>query len=65
MKARDVIGKRIVRIVHERWYNEHLKRHETDCIVLVLEDGTRIIAEAYETVEQPAVTMHAIRIDNK
>ena len=57
MKLRDVKGKRIVKIVHTRWYNEHLKRWENDCTALLLDDGNVITVDAYETLDTPSATM--------
>lgn len=60
MKASDVVGKKIVRVEQTRWYNDNLRRFEYE-VTLVLDDGTRIVASASETLDCPAATMYAIR----
>lgn len=62
MKARDVVGKRIVAIKNVRvkpdgeYYGPRVA-----CTRILLEDGTRIVAIPYESSDQPVSDMYAIR----
>lgn len=49
MKGAGVIGKRIVRIEQERFYNRNSGRLDVNVQALVLEDGTRIWPVTTET----------------
>lgn len=51
MRARDVVGKRIVAVEHARFYNRHLEQLETVVEAVILEDGTRLIPNASIEVE--------------
>ena len=53
MRARDVVGRRIVAVEHSRWWNEHLRRLETTCVRLVLDDGSVIWPDAFESLDAP------------
>lgn len=61
MKARDVIGKKIVAIQQEVFWNAHIAKNETAVSAIVLEDGTRLVPIATETVDQPLVTILVCR----
>lgn len=49
MRSRDVVGRKIVRVDHERFYNDHLGRLETVVERIVLDDGSVLYPEAFET----------------
>lgn len=49
MRARAVVGRRIVGVEHVRWFNTQLGRIQTDCIRIRLDDGSSIVADAFET----------------
>lgn len=57
MRSRDVIGKRIVKIVHQRWWNAPMKRMETTVQYMILEDGTALCPFAFETEDTPQATI--------
>lgn len=58
MKARDVVGKRIVRILQERVGSDpEYYGPPTVCFALYLDDGTRLTAHAYESSDQPIASI--------
>ena len=63
MRARDVIGKKIVAVEHDRWYDSLQKKSRRDCTRLVLEDGSIIVCLAYETIDCPAATMELVKAE--
>jgi hypothetical protein len=61
MNTRDVIGRRIVKVDHVRWYNAHLNRLETDVERIWLDDGSFLHPFAYETPDSPSGTIFHIK----
>jgi hypothetical protein len=61
MRLREVQGKRIVRIVQQRFYNTHMRRWTWDVSGFELEGGTFIALSTEETIEMPAVTAHVVK----
>jgi hypothetical protein len=55
VRARDVVGRRIVGVGQERFYNRNTGRHEVALNWLKLEDGTVISFSAGETECSPFV----------
>lgn len=55
MRRRDVVGRRIVEIRQERFWNSHLQRVEVALSALYLDNGTCISFGAIETEEMPIV----------
>lgn len=66
MRARDVVGRRIVRVDHERFYDEHAGKTVTVVSRIVLDNGTILYPTASEGEYEPygdiaVVTGAAIR----
>lgn len=61
MNSRAVIGKRIVSVEHYDWYDTEAKKARADVSAIVLEDGTRLVPFAYETIDCPAGTIIAVK----
>jgi hypothetical protein len=57
MKAREVVGRRIIGVTHDRFYNEHLHRWEVVVSEIRLDDGSRLVPYCFETIDQPAATV--------
>lgn len=66
MRKRDVIGKRVVDIWNERvdgdpeYYGPRVV-----CSQVILEDGTRLVAHAYESSDQPVSHISAVKPTTK
>jgi len=61
MRARDVVGRRIVRVDHgPRWYNRQASCWTQDCVRLHLDNGATIVAYAYETEDTPEANMRLV-----
>lgn len=61
MNQRAVIGKRIVKVEHHDWWDAEAKKARADVSAIVLEDGTRLVPFAYETIDSPAGTIIAVK----
>lgn len=61
MKARDAVGKRIVKVNQQRFFNSNIG--QMDCCVdsLELDDGTILILSAFDTESDIAVSIKAIK----
>ncbi len=57
MKARGVVGKRIVRIDQTQFFNKNTGKMDVALGALVLEDGTRLIPLVIETEYEPVVDL--------
>lgn len=62
MKSRDVIGKKIVRVDHTRWFNSHRRAWEKTVDRIVLDDGSMLRPFAFETRDCPAATINLIKM---
>lgn len=62
MKRRDVIGRRIVNIRQDRFWNTHLQRVEVALSALYLDNGTCISLGAVETEDAPIVEGTLLRL---
>lgn len=51
MKTRGVIGKRIVAVKQQVFFNEHLGRMDAAVDALVLEDGHELVLHPYELTD--------------
>lgn len=62
MRKSDVVGKRIVDIWNERVGSDpEYYGPQIVCSQIVLEDGTRLVAHAYESSDQPIAHISAVR----
>jgi hypothetical protein len=61
MKARDVVGKKIVGINQQRFYNRNTGRSEVGLDSIILDDGTTIIVGAAESHFEPFVWCDAVK----
>lgn len=53
MRARDVVGRRIVAVRHDRAFNKQTGRMATLCCEIELDDGSRLRAHAVEFEFEP------------
>lgn len=58
MRARDVVGKRIVAIDQVRWWNAHLGRFMYTVERIRLEDGSHVYPAAFATENLPEATIY-------
>lgn len=65
MKRRDIEGRKIVRLVQQRFWNEHLKCFEIAICQLHLDNGTWISFSTTETIDQPEPTAFLCRPERK
>lgn len=57
MRAKDVVGRKIVGIRHICWYNAAMRHMETSCVRIILDDGSEIFPVAFETADCPEATL--------
>lgn len=57
MRARDVVGRKIVGVHQERFWNPRLQHFTYSVSGLTLDDGTRIRFDIEETEDTPVVTV--------
>lgn len=65
MKARDVIGRKIVAVHQTRFYNEHMKRFSYEINSITLDDGRRIYFSTEETIECAAVIGDVVKQEQR
>lgn len=63
MRARDVVGRRIVRICQRRFLNRNTGRVEVELVWMKLEDGTVMSFTACESHVAPFVTCTALQAE--
>lgn len=55
MRKRDVVGRKIVDVIYERWHDPEFGHMET-CEV-ILDNGRILRGHPYETYDQPVATL--------
>ena len=60
MRARDVIGKRIVAVRQQRVWNDHLGQFTYDLAAIELEGGREIRVLAVETETEPLIASYVV-----
>jgi len=60
MRARDVIGKRIVAVRQQRVWNDHLGQFIDDLAAIELEGGREIRVLAVETETEPLIASYVV-----
>lgn len=58
MNTKQIVGRRIVAVFHNRFYNKHLKRMETVVNRIELDDGSIIYPIAFETEDGPGAILN-------
>ena len=53
MRARDAVGRTIVAIKQERFWNEHTQRFDVAIHHIELDNGTLLLPNAFETNDAP------------
>ena len=61
MRSRDVVGKRIVKVRHSTLVDPEYYGPRKIVDWIELEDGTRLVAFAYETSDQPTADIIAVK----
>lgn len=56
MKARKIIGKRIVRVYQNRFWNTNDNSVCVDLVALELDDGTLMQFSPFDTEDQPGIS---------
>lgn len=54
MRARDIVGKRIVKVKQTRFWNEHLQSFDVQFDSIELDNGTMVYFMCVETETEPA-----------
>lgn len=55
MKARDIIGKKVVAVHQTRFYNSHIGVMDINLKSIDFDDGSSIVFSAFETETEPGV----------
>lgn len=55
MKARDIVGRRVVSIEQTTFWNSHLGKNDNYVTSITLDNGTCLLPTAYETETEPLV----------
>jgi hypothetical protein len=58
VRSRDVVGRRIVAVQQERFWNQQTGRTDVNVVALVLDDGTRVYPITIETCAGYAHDLH-------
>lgn len=61
VKTKDVVGRKIVRVEQQRFFNDHTKSWDVSVDALVLDNGTIISLTACESETEPFVTARLVK----
>jgi hypothetical protein len=65
MKSRDVVGRTIIEVKHERWYDRQAGGWKTTVSYIRLSDGSRLVPHAFETTMDPAADILIVKEGGK